>query len=444
MLDDSYKALLKVSVPVMMGMLIQFAIFITDAAFLGRLPSSIPFDAVSTAGLIILTLTSACYGLYHGSQILIAKYLGKDNEQISLIFYNSFFVLLIIAAITYGLTLFISNNFLDNIVESKVLVLSMNEFLNVRSIGFFFSLPGFAFLAFYTGIAQTRFLVWSSIVIASSNIFLDYAMIFGEFGFAERGMLGAAWASNIAEVIGLVFGIFYLAKNKKSREIIQSSKISIQWDKIKEILNTSSPLMIQGLLATLGWSVFFLLIEKIGLKELEVSQVIRNIYYIALVPIIGFSSTTKTYVSHFISHKVKRERLIKLLVKLSVLSTSAILIIAIFNLIIPEMIIKIITNKEHVIKESVPVLKLISGAMIIFAFSSILVNAIAGAGRTMATMLIEAVTIAIYLVMSYYVTIVNYTSFYLVWSMEYLYFILLGIFSFIYIFKTNLFQRHEQ
>lgn len=443
MLDASYKALLKVSIPIMLGMLIQFAIFIVDAAFLGRLPSSIPFDAVGTAGLIVLTLTSVCYGLYFGAQILIAKYLGKNNAQISKVFYSSFILLFIAGLICFILTLLISNIGLQYIIDDFVLENAMQSFLNLRAFGFLFSIAGFTFLALYTGIAQTKFLVWSSIVVASVNIILDYALIFGNFGLPELGMLGAAWASNIAEFSGLVFGILYLIFHKKSNQIVTSIKFGIDFEIIKRVLKISSPLMIQGLLATFGWAVFFLLIEKIGLKELEVSQVIRNIYYIALVPIIGYGTTTKTYVSNFLSYNADNKVISTLLFKLGILSFVSISIISIVNFIFPEYVLALITNKEHIVKASVPVLKLISGALLLFSIASILTNAIAGAGKTLAVMYIEGITILIYLTLSYYVSIVNYTSFYLVWCMEYVYFILLGSIAAFYIYRTQLFKHHE-
>lgn len=196
--------------------------------------------------------------------------------------------------------------------------------------------------------------------------------------------------------------------------------------------------MIQGLLATFGWAAFFLLIEKIGMQELEVSQTIRNFYYIALVPIIGFGSATKTYVSNYLSHNAERQQILQLLKRLWVLSIGSMLLISLVAIIIPELLLSLITNKPDVIADSVPVLHLILGAMVLFSAVSVLINSIAGSGRTMAVMVIEGTTIALYLVLSYYVVVVNYTNIYVVWSMEYVYFLLLGIISLAYIRKTRL------
>lgn len=441
MLNGSYISLLKVSVPVMLGMLIQFSIFITDAAFLGRLDSSLAFNAVSTAGLIILTLTSICYGLYFGTQILIAKYLGKDNTQISGLFYNSFVSLFVLGALMFVLTLIISNFFLDIIVADTTLQLSMKQFMNSRAWGFWFSITGFAFLAFYTGVARTQFLVWSSLIVAFTNILLDYGLIFGKLGFPEMGMIGASWASNIAEVVGFLFGLIYISYDNESKTILKSAPLRISKIQIRAIFSTSTPLMLQGMLATFGWAVFFLLIEKLGQEELEVSQVVRNIYYIILVPIIGFSSTTKTYVSNYMSHNASREELLSLIKRLCLLSFLSVLIITSVGFVFPKHVISLITNKEHVIENTIPILRFISVAMLEFSITLILLNIIAGAGKTLATMTIEAITVVIYVVASIYVTIINYQSLLIVWSMEYLYFTLIGVFSIVYIYTSKLLRR---
>lgn len=443
MLNYSYIALLRVSIPVMVGMLIQFAIFITDAAFLGRLDSTITFNAVSTSGLLILTLTSICYGLFHGIQILIAKYLGKDEQQISSLFYNGFFILFLFGILMFALTKITAYFLLDFIVEDTALAEAMNAFMHTRAWGFLFSISGFIFLAFYTGVARTQFLIWSSIIVASINIVLDYGLIFGKQGLPELQMMGAAYASNIAECCGLVFGLCYIYLDKKSKTIITSSDLKIKKETIVSILKISSPLMVQGLLATFGWAVFFLLIEKIGQKELEVSQVIRNIYYIILVPIIGFSSTTKTYVSNLLSHQAEKKEIVTLVKRLCMLSFFSVLIITLLNFIVPEIVVGLITNKTEIIKNSVPILRFISIAMLEFSITVIFLNIIAGAGKTYQTMIIEALAIIIYLFFAYYVSIIKYQNMILVWSMEYLYFTLIGLFSIAYIYKSKILSTNE-
>lgn len=45
----------------------------------------------------------------------------------------------------------------------------------------------------------------AALIIALSNVFLDYGLIFGEMGLPEMGLKGAALASTIADGFGMLF-----------------------------------------------------------------------------------------------------------------------------------------------------------------------------------------------------------------------------------------------
>jgi Na+-driven multidrug efflux pump len=65
------------------------------------------------------------------------------------------------------------------------------------------------FRAFYIGVTKTKVLTINAIVMALTNVVLDYALIFGNFGFPEMGIAGAAIASVIAEASSIVFFLIY-------------------------------------------------------------------------------------------------------------------------------------------------------------------------------------------------------------------------------------------
>ena len=58
--------------------------------------------------------------------------------------------------------------------------------------------------ALLVGTNQTRLLFWGTLSEAATNIFLDYSLIYGHFGFPALGFNGAAYASIVAEGVGLL------------------------------------------------------------------------------------------------------------------------------------------------------------------------------------------------------------------------------------------------
>jgi Na+-driven multidrug efflux pump len=175
-----------------------------------------------------------------------------------------------------------------------------------------------------------------------------------------------------------------------------------------------------------------MIIEKLGEKELAISHIIRSIYMVLMIPLFGFSSATNTLVSNLIGqgnqHLVLT--LIKKVILLSLLSTGIVLL---FNLFFPKEMIGFYTNDSSLIIDSLPTLNVISFTMFFFAVAFILFNGVSGTGNTRTSLLIEAITISIYLVATYYIAIVLQSSLPLVWCSEFIYFTLLGLLSFVYL-----------
>ena len=62
-------------------------------------------------------------------------------------------------------------------------------------------IPGVALSAFFTGRGKTLTVMWVNFAATGINILLDYAWIFGNWGFPEWGIRGAAWATVIAHFV---------------------------------------------------------------------------------------------------------------------------------------------------------------------------------------------------------------------------------------------------
>ena len=65
------------------------------------------------------------------------------------------------------------------------------------------------FRSLYIGITRTKVLTLNALVMAAVNVFLDYVLVFGELGFPQMGVAGAALASVIAEASSLLFFVLY-------------------------------------------------------------------------------------------------------------------------------------------------------------------------------------------------------------------------------------------
>ncbi|MCJ8288953.1 MAG: MATE family efflux transporter [Crocinitomicaceae bacterium] len=432
MLNLSYRTILSVAIPLMGSTFIQSIVLLTDSSFLSRY-DTLAFDAAGNGGLIYITMFMTLVGLNEGTQILMARRIGENRESLlPRIFGSSIIINFFIAAILFLFSWFILPDIISSNARNMELGQMQVDYVQIRSYGIIPSTISLAILAYFTSTGKTFMILINSLIIAFANIGMDYTFIFGHFGFSEMGLDGAAIASTISDYIGLIFLVIAIYLQPTARKHEMLSKFRVKWSTIKKLFILSSPIMLQGLAALLTWTVFFFWIEQMGVFELTVSQNIRSLYFLAFVPIWGFGATTKTYVSHYIGRKDFKSvaiatRRIQLL--------TVIFLFVIFHgaLFYPEKLIALVNPEQEFIATSAETLRFLFGSMMLYGFCSVYFYTISGSGNTRYILIIELISVLAYIVCAYLFIKVLKWDIYSVWSVEYIYFGVIGILSISYL-----------
>lgn len=431
-----YSRIWNISYPIVLGSIAQTIINVTDTAFLGRV-GEVALGASAIGGIFYLAIIMLGFGVGIGAQIIIARRAGENKEdQIGAIFEHAFLVLLFMSVISFGIIKLLSEGLLSYFINSEEILSESLAFLSYRSWGIFFAFSSFAFRAFYIGVTNTKIITWTTVVMATVNIFLDYALIFGNFGFPEMGIEGAAIASVIAESTGLLVFILYTVSkaNLVRYRLFYFSKFEIEL--ILRILRISSPIVLQHFISFFVWFFFFLFVENMGKTPLAISNIIRSVYLIMMLPIWGFSSAINTLVSYLIGLG-RNEEVLPVVFKTAKLSFLMVLAIVLLCVAVPEMILSVYTNSSELITGSIPVLYVVSVAALIFSFSFVMFNAVSGTGKTQVTFAIEIISLSLYFAVLYYITHVIKVSVAFVWAVEIMYAFLLGFLSILFLFFGN-------
>lgn len=431
-LDTSYKTILRVAVPLMISSFIQSIVLITDAAFVSR-HSTLEFDAVGNGGLIYVTLVMALTGLGDGAQIIMARRIGQNNySAIGRIVGTSFMVHFVVAMLFFFLAQYTIPSFLMSSVKNKMLGHLQGDFIQIRSYALFFAMIQLTLQAFYLAKGKTWVVLIGALITACSNIILDYLLIFGIGPFPEMGMHGAALASTMAEGIGMSFLLLFTLFSKDNKQYNLFKYFTVDVTSIKELLRTGSPLMLQGFVAIATWTLFFSWIEQIGTYELTISQNIRAIYFLAFVPIWGFAGTTKTYISQYLGRK-DFGSLRQIQRRIQLLTMLFLLLFFHGALFYPEKIIALINPSIIHVKESAEILRFIFCSILMFGFFSVYFQTINGSGNTIISFSVEILCLFFYLTTAYVFIKMWQLPIFYIWSVEYIYFGCLGLFSIIYL-----------
>jgi putative MATE family efflux protein len=434
MTTPSRREIWKISAPIMVSLLAQNIVGVTDTAFLGRV-GEVELGASAIGGVFYLILYMVSFGFTTGVQILIARRHGeKSHASIGPIFDNSFYFIGLFSLLITAAVLFFGSSFLRIILSSDSIFQASSEYLSYRVLGLFFATSALLFRSFYTGISFTKYLTAAAIVMALSNVLLDYLMIFGHWGFPAMGIKGAGLASSISEVIALLFFVWITVGNHRLKHFFLFKLVRPDLTIIKKTLGISVFVMIQFVLSFGSWFVFFMIVEKMGERPLAVSNIIRSIYIFMMIPGWALCTVTSSLVSSAMGEG-KPDRVMPIIIKLLKISFLSILVLVLVAALFPTAIISVYTNNPSLIQATIPSFYIILGALIIFSFMSILFNGVLGTANTRIAMVIEAVTLSAYLGFTWLVAVYLKYEIEWVWVSEYVYFFLIGALSFWYLKK---------
>lgn len=432
MLSLNYKTILTVALPMMGASFVQSIVLLTASAFLSRY-STDAFAAVGNAGLVYISMHMFVVGISDGAQILISRKIGEGRyDLLGRILGSSVIALALMVILLFTFAQLVIPDLINGYVEHAEIAQAQVEYLSIRSYGLFFAMLMLPVQAYYFAFGKSWVPLVSAIVTAVGNIVLDYSLIFGNFGFPEMGLKGAALAATISDGLSALFLISFLFLSKEHVKRKLFSQFRMAKETFAEIFKLSLPIVFQGTIALSTWTIFFIWLEQMGKFELTVSQNIRSVYFLAFVPVWGFAAATKTYVSQYVG--AKRIGDIKTIQwRVQLLSMVFMLIAFHGSFLYPEAIISWINPGEEFIAKSADTLRYVSLSMFIFAYFSVFFQTINGIGKTQITFLIEIIAVALYALSAYLLIKVWKVDIIYVWSVEYVYFGSMGLMSLAYL-----------
>ena len=353
-------------------------------------------------------------GLVDGIQIIIGRRAGQEQPyEIGRIFNQGLYLLTISATVLIFIIIFVVPGLTSNVFASADVHVAVTSYLQIAAYALLFQSFNLAYSAFYVGISRTRVLIGAAIVLALTNITLDYVLIFGKIGFPELGIQGAAIASLTAEIATFlyltldvvrqrynsVYGLFHFAK----------WNAALSW----HLLKISMPVSLDALVDMTKWFLLIVIIEQLGEATLASANIIFSCYALFLISVDSFSETVCSMVSNLIGQQ-RREQLnllIRRSVKLSYLVVAPLLLI---TLLFPEYVLSIFTMDTEIIEVSRNGLLIIVFATLVAVPADAYYSAVAGTGDTRVTLLIQSIVAICALVYAWYAALI------FAWDLEYI------------------------
>lgn len=431
----SNKQILHIALPIALSILVPNINFITNNIFLGHVNEQ-SLAIAGITGIYYLVFGTVGFGLSSGLQSLMSRRAGENKaEEIGLLFLQAIRLSVIFALLGILFTWFVAPAILKYALHNQQDITMATGFLRIR-------IWGLPFLYIYQmrnslliSINQSRYLIIGTLAETITNIFFDYVLISGHLGFPEMGFNGAAYASIIAEAVGLItiFGFIHFKGIGKQVHLFKNKNLDKRV--IRLILKQSSPMIVQFVISTASWEFFYILIEHLGTQPLAISNIMRNMFGIFGCFAWSFASATNSMVSNVIGQNLQH-RVKELVYKIMKLSLLFALIIAVAINIFTQQFLSAYGQSESFIQAAIPVARIVSVALIFQAVSVVWLNAVTGTGFTQRNLVVEIAAIIIYCIYVYLITEKFKLPITIGWVSEWIYWTALFIPSFLFI-KSN-------
>ncbi len=413
----SYKNIWLLSFPLIIAGISETVVGLTDAIFLGHYGMT-ELAALGLADAIYALALFLIAGFVDGIQITIGRRAGEEqHQQIGKVLNQGLYLLAGISAIMILLILWVVPLITVEVFQSIQIHKSVELYLDIAIYGLVFHAFNLALSAFYVGISRTGVFIGATLILAVTNISLDYLLIFGNFGFKEMGIEGAAVASLTAEIAVSIFFLIYVARKQYMQKYGLFLFERCNAVLLKTLAVLSLPVSLSVLVESLRWVIFFIIIEQLGESSLAIATIIFSCYALLLIPIDAFSETICSMVSNLLGQRDDKE-LSQLILRTIVLVYIMVIPMLGITFFFPEYILAIFSPDEKMIEGAITTLMVIVLAVFIAVPADVLTSSVAGTGDTMVTFATEVIVSLSILSYAYYAAFIAEFSLEYIWFTE--------------------------
>jgi len=375
------RAILLLSVPMMLEMLMESAFAVVDVYFVSSLGPS----AIATVGLTesVLTLIYAvAIGLSMGTTALVARRIGEKNPTEAADAAVQAIIVSLVACIPFAIAgVFFAKDILALMGADAWAIEHGYRYTAWMLGGNAVIMLIFVINAVFRGAGDAAIamrVLWLSNAI---NIVLDPILIFGWGPFPKLGIEGAAIATNIGRGTGVLVQLFVLFRGAKHIRVMWS-QVRLHAEVMGRLVRTSLGGIGQFIIATSSWIGLVRIASEFGSEVVAGYTIAVRIFVFTLMPAWGMSNAAATLVGQNLG--AKQPERAERSVWLTGFATMAFLAgVSVVYIVFCESLVRLFTNEPGVVAVGAECLRVVSYGYIFFAWGMVMPQAFNGAGDTM-------------------------------------------------------------
>ncbi|GAB6107247.1 MATE family efflux transporter [Fusibacter bizertensis] len=320
------RALLLISIPLMLNSFIFSAYNFIDGIFVARI-GSIELAAVAIIGPFFNLILSISTGLTVGGTSIIGQSVGRgEKDDIAENVIHIATIAIISGLLLLGILFFFSEAVLYLSAATERIVEVGNAYFRVLLISIPFSFANGVYIAYKSGLGETNAVLKVNLVSISAKISLSYWSII----IMKKDIVYLAYATLMGQVIITALAMLELYVNRKNiLKLIRTSKLNMK--RFVKIIKVSLPVIVEKSSMSYSFVMINGFVIKFGEPVLAAYGITNRINSLFFTALSGLGSGVATIVSQNIGNNNRRRALksvnVAMVISLAMSSLFAVLIL---------------------------------------------------------------------------------------------------------------------
>lgn len=287
--QSRYRDIVRVCLPLVASMSATTAMEFTDRAFLANY-SLAAISAAAPAGITAFLFMAFFGGVGSYAGVFIAQYSGSGaHRQIGRVLWQGIYFTLFSGLIFLLLSLFAAGPLFALAGHSPEVQALERSYFNILCRGGILHVAVATLSTFFAGRGMTRPVLLATLLGVVVNIPLDYALIFGRWSMPEMGIAGAAIATVCGWAVSLALLAVLIFTRDHDRRYAVFGNRAFSPELFARLLRYGIPGSLQFSVDILAFTIFLLLVGRIGDIELAATNIVLSINAVAFMPSMGVS-----------------------------------------------------------------------------------------------------------------------------------------------------------
>jgi MATE family multidrug resistance protein len=289
------RAIIALAIPFAANSAIQAILNLTDTWFIGRI-STTALAAIAAIHWPVIAAIALFGGVGLAGQTLVAQaFGGRRDRRAAQAGWLSVWAALMCAPLFFIIALNGDNLLHPFGLAPEVQALSV-QFWQPRMMGAPLAVALWGIVGFFNGIGRPKISFAVEALVCISNAFFAQLFIF----HFDWGIAGAAWATNCAQALGVLFGVgIFLGPRmhaKFSSRLMWRPRLGKLWSQVK----LGAPMGVLIAADVLGFAMFQLMQVRLGTIDGAATQIVMMLTSISFMPAIGIAMAGTTLVGQSI------------------------------------------------------------------------------------------------------------------------------------------------